>query len=338
MTGYIPFECFGYNPNMKSLLPLLLFLMLTACVPSKSISTPPSASPSKMKVVASQRYAIHQHLSLINEGNSSPNKQNLWVALIRDVTPYQKVISRKISPGNYTLVIDEYENQYAEFDFSDHPANTTISVDIDYEIVVHELTYDLSVCEGDLPVEFTQPELHIESANPQIQLLSATLSNDTKSACEQVRSFYEYAGDELTYTYNRNDWGAQATLGYMGADCTEYSDLMIALSRAAGIPARYYEGLLYLENSNKDIARTEHAWLDVFLPGTGWVAMDPTLGRDLVNRVTYFAHYTPNHIIVTAGRNPSTLRGASYWTYLYWPGDNTVIRVQDSGWMISPSP
>ena len=27
--------------------------------------------------------------------------------------------------------------------------------------------------------------------------------------------------------------------------------------------------------------------------------MDPTLGRSLVDRGTHFAHYTPNHIIVT---------------------------------------
>jgi transglutaminase-like putative cysteine protease len=323
---------------MKNLLSLLLLLTLAACGPTGSFSRLSSTWPSKAKVAASQRYTIHQRLSLVNEGENSPGKQNLWVALIRDVPPYQKVISRQISPDTYTLVTDEYENQYAEFNFSDHPANTTISVDIDYEIVVNELTYDLSTCEGDLPIEFTQPELHIESANPQIQLLSASLSKNTKTACEQVQAFYNYTGDELIYSFNQTDWGAQATMGYMGADCTEYSDLMIALSRAAGIPARYYEGLLYLKDPNTEIVKTQHAWLDVFFPGTGWAAMDPTLGRDLVKRDTYFAHYTPDHIIVTTGRNPSTLRGASYWTYLYWPGNSTVIRVQDSGWSITHLP
>lgn len=322
---------------MKKWLSLLLILFLAACTPSKFAAPNTDTSSSGVKIVASQRYTIHQHLSLINEGERSPDKQNLWVALIRDVSPYQKVISRHVSPNKFTPVTDEYGNQYAEFDFSNHPAHTTISVDIDYEVAVNELFYDLSTCEGDLPVEFTQPELHIESANPQIQSLSADLSRGKKTVCEQVRAFYNYAGDELIYTYNRTDWGAQATMGYMGADCTEYSSLVIALSRAAGIPARYYEGLLYLKDPNSEIAKTEHAWLDVFLPGTGWVAMDPTLGREPVFRDTYFAHYTANHIIVTMGRNPSTLRGSSYWTHLYWPGDSTVIRVQDSGWTVTPS-
>ena len=327
-----------YNPNMKKFLSQLLFLMLVACAPLESVSPVSGTPPSATEIASVQQYTIHQHLSLFNEGDRSPDKQNLWVALIRDISPYQKVLSRQISPDTYTLVTDEYKNQYAEFDFSDHPANTAISVDIVYEVAVNELTYDLSICEGDLPIEFTQPELHIESGNPQIQLLSANLSKEKETTCEQIQAFYNYVGDELIYTYNHNNWGAQATIGNMGADCTEYSDLMIALSRAAGIPARYYEGLLYLEDPNTEIAETEHAWLDVNLPGIGWVAMDPTLGRLPVSRKTYFAHHTANHIIVTTGRNPSTLRGASYWTHLYWPGDSTVIRVQDSGWSLSLSP
>lgn len=151
-----------------------------------------------------------------------------------------------------------------------------------------------------------------------------------------MRSFYDYAGDELIYTFNQNAWGAQATLGLMGADCTEYSSLVIALSRASMIPARYYEGLLYLRESEKDmqIAQTEHAWMDVYLPGIGWAAMDPTLGRSPSDRETHFAHYTPNHIIVTTGRNPSTLRGASYWSHLYWPGNSTTIGIRNANWTI----
>jgi transglutaminase-like putative cysteine protease len=313
-----------------------MLLILLACAPVRTTPPLPDSASARVNVAATQQYIVHQQLSLVNKGDGKPDKQNLWVALIRDVPPYQHVLSKKISPNRYVLVTDEYDNQYAEFDFSNHPAGTTITVDIEYKVTVNELVYNLSLCQGELPDEFTQPELHIESANPQIRTLSDQLSKGKQTACDQVRAFYDYAGDKLTYTYNQNDWGAQATLGKMGADCTEYADLTIALSRAAGIPARYYEGLLYLEKQTDDLAKTEHAWLDTYLPGSGWVVLDPTLGRSPVNRDTYFAHYTPNHIIVTTGRNPSTLRGASYWTHLYWPGDSTVIHVKDAGWSITP--
>ena len=188
------------------------------------------------------------------------------------------------------------------------------------------MTYDLSVCQGELPDDFTQPELHIESANPQITALAKELSRGKGTVCQQVRAFYEYTAVKLVYTFNGKNWGAQAALGSMGADCTEYASLLAAFSRAQGIPARYFEGLLYLDKKTAALAAVEHAWADTYLPNAGWVASDPTLGRTLLNRDTYFAHYTPDHIIVTMGANPSVLRGSSYWTHLYWPGNSTSIR------------
>jgi hypothetical protein len=41
------------------------------------------------------------------------------------------VASTEIFPADYKLITDEYGNQYAEFDFSNHPAGTTKTVEID---------------------------------------------------------------------------------------------------------------------------------------------------------------------------------------------------------------
>lgn len=323
---------------MKYKICLVLFFILTTCTPIKNNAKDLNNQLSNFNIAGTQQYFVKQKISLVNIGEKSPEKQNLWVALIHDIYPYQEVISRSISPGNYTLLTDEYDNQYAEFDLSDHHPGTSIPIEIEYLISVNEVVYDLTNCEGEFPNVFTQSELHIESSNPQIVSLAKDLSKGKRTACEQVRAFYDYAGDELIYSYNRNAWGAQATFGLMGADCTEYASLVIALSRAEKIPARYYEGLLYLEESDKEmeLAQLEHAWLDAYFPGIGWVALDPTLGRSQIFRETYFAHYTPNHIIVTTGRNPSTLRGASYWSHLYWPGSITTIKIDHSEWTITP--
>ena len=307
------------------LLPIIFLILLTACTPKTEAQEPTPLT---------RKYRVSQEIVLFNSGDKTPDQQNLWVALIRDFAPYQEVHSRKISPSNYILLSDEYGNEYAEFDFSDHPPNTKLEVKIDYEITVNEIFYDLSVCEGELIDEYIQPELHIESANPQLIAIAKELSQKENSTCEEVRAFYDYAGDNLVYTFNQKSWGAQTTMGFMGSDCTEYSSLVIALSRAEKIPARYYEGLLYLDNKTANLADAQHAWIDVYFPGIGWVAMDPTLGRMKNVRDNYFAHHTPDHIIVTTGRNPSTLRGSSYMTHLYWPGNSTKIKLEKLDWEI----
>jgi len=325
--------------RIKAILLVVGFWMVvpfTACTQSLVSQLPEEKTSPSANRISTITYTVRQRLSLNNLGPGTPEKQNLWIALIRDFPPYQSAELKKIIPEKYQLVTDEYGNQYAEFDLSDHPAGTKLKVSLEYQVTVYGKRFDLGLCQGELPQEFTQPELHIESANPQILALSKELSRQARHPCDQIRAFYDYVGEELIYSYNQNDWGAQAALGSMGADCTEYTSLMIALSRAAGIPARYFEGILYLENKENGIAQTEHAWLDAYLPGTGWVPMDPTLGRLPLYRESHFSRYTPNHIIITTGRNPSTLRGSSYWSHLYWPGGSTRIVIEDATWSIEP--
>ena len=318
----------GINRFSSKLLLSVLFISSLGCQPRASSVIPVTTTPGTLMTILDQReYAVHQQLAINNDGPGQPEKHNIWVALIRDLTPYQGVLSMEISPKDYELVVDEYGNHYAEFDFSKQPAGTTQTVTIDYRVVVNELEYDLSACQGELLDDFIQPELHIESANPQIVALASKLSRGKDTVCEQVRAFYDYIGDNLVYTSNGKNWGAQTALGPMGADCTEYASLLVALSRARHIPARYFEGLLYLDRETDANAKIEHAWPDMYLPTVGWTALDPTLGRILLKRDAYFAHYTPDHIIVTLGANPSVLRGSSYWTHLYWPGNSTNIWV-----------
>lgn len=324
------------------LLPLILAVVLLGCHREPPSPSPASPSHALLQEIPSHsiprtvEYEVLQTLTVVNKGPGQPRKHNIWVALIQDVLPYQTVRSMEISPDSYRFTTDEYGNRYAEFDLADMPPGTTIPIQIQYQVAVNEVIYDLSPCQGEVPNAFDQPELHIESSNPQLVDLAEQLSKGQRTACKQVRAFYDFVGDSLVYSYNGKNWGAQAALGPMGADCTEYASLMIALSRAAGIPARYLEGLRVVGEDLEEDARTEHAWLEVYLPGNGWTPMDPTLGRSSLSREKHFAHFTPDHIIVTTGRNPSTLRGASYWTHLYWPGNSTEIRIEDAGWTVTP--
>ena len=328
---------------MKRILALCVLLMTLALL--AGCATPPKSPRNRGAATlptagggtegGEQVYEIMEKMTVVNKGPGEPSKHNLWVAVIQDQSPYQEVLTRTISPDDYTLVTDEYGNQYAEFDFADMPAGSSIPVEIRYELRVHDVAFDLDPCEGDLPDLFTEPDLHIESNNPQIVELASQLAQGRANKCEVVRAFYDYIGDNLLYSYNGASWGAQAALGEMGADCTEYSSLLIALSRAEGIPARYLEGLYDAGGDPDTLARREHAWVEIYLPGSGWTPLDPTLGRSALTRDANFAHATPNHIIVTRGRNPSTLRGGSYFTHLYWPGQSADIRVEGFGWEIT---
>lgn len=325
----------------RSFAPLMIIsalIVLTGC--QEMVKARPVDSKTSTAALESGdvQYQVVERMVVENKGPGIPTKHNLWVALIQDQAPYQEVLNQTISPDDYILVTDEYGNQYVEFDLADMQPGSSIPIEIRYDVKVHDVMVDLNHCQGELPDFFTEPELHIESRNPQIVELAEQLSKGKDTACDQVRAFYDYIGDDLLYTYNGASWGAQAALGEMGSDCTEYSSLLIALSRATGIPARYLEGLNHNVSDTDGLARREHAWVEVYLPGSGWTPLDPTLGRSSLTRDNHFAHATANHIIVTRGRNPSTLRDGSYFTHLYWPGPSADIRIQDFEWDITTTP
>lgn len=328
----------SYNKVMRKALYVGLLSLLAACASPTVVATDAGPNPEGVSLGESRRYLVRQRLNLSNIGTGQPEKQNLWVGLIRDLQPYQQVQRREITPDSYVLLRDEYGNLYAEFDLSRHAPGETLELTIETEVEVFEVRYSWSQCDGELVDEFTRAELHIESANPQIVSLSRELAAGKQTVCEQARAFYDYVAENLVYSTNEDDWGAQATFGAMGADCSEYASLMIALSRAAGIPARYTTGLRYLEADEDSKIPFEHAWLEVYFPAVGWVSMDPTLGRSPINRDNYFAYFIPDRIVVTQGRNPSTLRGANYWSHLYWPGSSTTIDVEYATWEIDLVP
>ena len=285
----------------------------------------------------SRRYLVEQSLRLTNHGPGMPDKHNLWLALVSDQPPYQELIASDIQPAGYTVVTDEYGNRYAEFDLTGLAPGESARISAAYTVSAAALTYILEPCEGSLPAVDISPELHIESANPQITTLAAALGQGTEDVCRQMRAAYDYVAGSLVYSYNGRNWGAQAALGEMGADCTEYASLLAALARASQVPARYIEGVLADSEAETGSPINEHAWLELYLPGSGWVPVDPTLGRYPQNRERYFGGASGDRIIVSRGRSPSTLRGASYFSHLYWPGNVSDIQVEDFGFTITRS-
>jgi transglutaminase-like putative cysteine protease len=60
--------------------------------------------------------------------------------------------------------------------------------------------------------------------------------------------------------------------------CQDFAHIMIALVRQLHIPCRYVSGYLCLQGRGPERVTSSamHAWVEVYLPGHGWVGFDPT--------------------------------------------------------------
>ncbi|WP_280156205.1 transglutaminase family protein [Piscinibacter sp. XHJ-5] len=99
----------------------------------------------------------------------------------------------------------------------------------------------------------------------------------------------------------RDEEGVQApgeTLSLQCGSCRDFATLMIEAVRRLGYAARFVSGYVYTPevpatNDQQAVSGATHAWLQVYLPGAGWITFDPTNnligGTDLI-RVAYARH------------------------------------------------
>lgn len=69
------------------------------------------------------------------------------------------------------------------------------------------------------------------------------------------------------------------TLALGGGSCRDVAMLMISALRALGFAARFVSGYLHLSDSDDRLnGGNTHAWVQVYVPGPGWVDFDPSSG------------------------------------------------------------
>jgi transglutaminase-like putative cysteine protease len=85
--------------------------------------------------------------------------------------------------------------------------------------------------------------------------------------------------------------GCQApveTLRLRSGSCRDFALLIMEAARALGLAARFVSGYIYVpaDQSRNLGGGATHAWLQIYLPGAGWMEFDPTNGivgnRDLI--------------------------------------------------------
>ena len=90
------------------------------------------------------------------------------------------------------------------------------------------------------------------------------------------------------------------TLSRSAGTCRDYALFMMEAVRSVGLATRFVSGYLYdpsIDGTQSEIqgAGATHAWVQVYLPGSGWIEFDPTNG-------TYGGH---NLVPIAVAREPA---------------------------------
>jgi len=160
--------------------------------------------------------------------------------------------------------------------------------------VAHSLShpgdFDIAERARSLPVAFTAEELpelasFMLRGEPSAAIAgwARAFLNDSAPTptLECLAAINQAIHDDFAYV-RRTERGVQEpeqTLASRCGTCRDFTVLMMEALRALGLPARFVSGYLYVASRDRHDIRgggATHAWLQIHLPGAGWVDFDPT--------------------------------------------------------------
>lgn len=199
-------------------------------------------------------------------------QQTFWYYLPGHQTPNQRWRGVEVSMA-YQLHEDALGQRILELSFDSFPplSQRVVTFAVEVELLATAQPQPL----GD-PVSWLTAERFIESDDPRIRALAAELRRAKPR--DTALAIFEWVQRSLSYAgYLADDMGALQALLQRRGDCTEYADLVVALARANGLPARMVGGFV----TDRDLAprpQDYHNWAEVYVDGA-WRLVDAQKGN-----------------------------------------------------------
>jgi len=208
--------------------------------------------------------------------------------------------SLKVAPEKHFVnwQQDPQSNWLARFVFPEKTRELTVEVDLVAEMsVINPFDYFLEPYAEKFPFKYEDWQLHELApylvklpATPLFKAYLAEVPREPKETNQFLVELNQRLQKDVRYLI-RVEPGIQTpeeTLALGSGSCRDSGWLLVQLLRHLGLAARFVSG--YLIQLRPDVKALEgpagtevdftdlHAWCEVYLPGAGWVGLDPTSG------------------------------------------------------------
>ncbi|MFZ3582016.1 DUF2126 domain-containing protein [Loktanella sp. DJP18] len=252
--------------------------------------------------------------------------------------------SLKVTPANHFVNYqqDAYGNWQARYVFPDPVDELKIEVDLVADMSVYN-PFDFFVEDTAQEFPFAYPEairddlsiyLRTTDEGPLFRDYLAAISRDPQRTIDFVVGLNARLARDIGYIV-RMEPGVQTpeeTLQLAKGSCRDTGWLLVNLLRHLGLAARFVSGyLIQLKPDLKAVSGPQgtevdftdlHAWCEVYLPGAGWVGLDPTSGL-LTGESHIPLAATPHY------SNAAPISGMASYAEVTFDFDMTVTRVAE---------
>jgi len=129
--------------------------------------------------------------------------------------------------------------------------------------------------------EYLKVTKNCQVSDPTIVALANKLTNGTNSTYDKASRIFNWVRDNLAYSFYYNTkYGAVNALKGKVGNCVDHAHLVVALSRAAGIPARYAHGDCNFNSGNT----YGHVWAQLYV-NDKWYSADATSSSNTLGSI-----------------------------------------------------
>jgi uncharacterized protein (DUF2126 family)/transglutaminase-like putative cysteine protease len=219
----------------------------------------------------------------------APHCRTRILSYSQRVTPYKHFINWQQDPQS---------NYVARLVFPDRVREFSVEVDLVAEMSVYN-PFDFFLepsaeqfpfCYESWQLKELQPFLSTDPVSPRFVAYLADVNRERRRTIDFLVDVNQQVKRDIGYVV-RLDPGVQTTAETLArgtGSCRDSAWLLVQLLRQLGLAARFVSG--YLIQLKPDVAPLEgppgpesdftdlHAWCEVYLPGAGWIGLDPTSG------------------------------------------------------------
>lgn len=213
--------------------------------------------------------------------------------------PFQIVEKCSKNSKNVEELLDNSGNLFYKFSFKDISEGESVSAKITCDVTIYEFTCEdysdnliTAYNPDDTDLElYTKSEKYIDSESPVVIEAATSAVGDETNPYKIAEKLNNFIISKLEYDYERMEeryvetLNASEILKIGKGTCMDYSILYTALLRAVGIPAKYIQGVPIYTIACEDDKEyeTDHAWVEIKLPGYGWIPIDITAEEEFLS-------------------------------------------------------
>ena len=245
------------------------------------------------------------------------NSAKIWLPVPKSDANQQITIVQVKSEQPISFLTDgEYGNSVLVAT-SDNPKPGAFTVDMSFQVTRQEhinrlaleqkvTQKETSIASDPLMPRWLQPD-KLVPISQRIKDLATEITKDKQTEQEKLTAIYYYAANNLKYDKSGTGWGKGDI--YFACDekrgnCTDFHALIIGLSRAVGIPARFAIGFSIPTDKAEGQIAGYHCWAEAFIKGKGWIPMDASeASKNPQLKDYFFGAHDENRVEFSIGRD-----------------------------------